>query len=88
MSVREGFLEEQLSQKYKIAQEQLEQARKLNAKNHLGILTNLQQLNVLTEQQVIDIQVECFGARLLHLKNQPLKAEIVNLLPEEVRNKH
>ena len=87
-AVREGFLEEQLSKKYKIPPEQLEQARKQHSKNHLGLLTNLQQLAVLSEQQVIDIQVECFGARVLHLKSQPLKPEIVNLCPEEIRNRY
>lgn len=85
--LKEGFLEEQLSSKYKVSDEQLNQARKLNAKNRVGILTNLLQLGVLTEKQVIEIQVECFGTRVLALKNYPLKPEIVQLLPEDVRNK-
>src|SRR5688500_15656683 len=86
--LKEGFIEEQLSSKYRLTEEQLAAARKLNAKNRIGILGNLQQMGILTEKQVIEIQVESFGTRLLVLKNYPLKAETVNLLPEDVRAKY
>ncbi len=85
---KEGFLEAQLIAKYGVTEEQLQQARKLNLKNRIGVLANLQQANILTERQAVEIQVECFGTRVLQLKSYPLKSEIVQLLPEDVRNKH
>jgi type IV pilus assembly protein PilB len=85
IQLKEGFLEEQLSQRYGITPEQMGQARKLNTKNHQGILINLQQMGALNEQKVVQIQEECFGTHAIHIKNHPLKPEIVALLPEEIR---
>lgn len=87
-NIEESFFEELLIKKYQIPEEQIAQARKLAAKNQQDLLMNLQQMGVLTEQKVIDIQVECFGTRLLGLKNYPLKPEVVQLLPEELRAKY
>ena len=42
-------------------------------------------MSVLSETQVIEIQVECFGTRVLQLKNYPLKPEVVQLLTGDVR---
>jgi len=85
---KEGFLETQLVTKYNVTDEQLTAARRQNLKNRIGVLANLQQAGVLTEKQSVEIQVECFGTRVLTLKSYPLKAEIVQLLPEDLRNKH
>ncbi len=48
IQLKEGFFEEQLQARYKITVDQIQQAQKVNAKNHLGLLTNLQQMGLLT----------------------------------------
>lgn len=88
IELKEGFLEERLSQRYGITPEQMNQARKLNAKNHLGILLSLQEMGALNEQKVIQIQEECFGTQAVSIKELPLKAEVVGLIPEDIRGKH
>lgn len=88
LELKEGFLEEQLSKRYGITPDQMNQARKLNTKNHQGILLSLQELGALNEQKVVQIQEECFGTNALQLKQLPLKPEVVNLVPEDIRAKH
>jgi len=85
---KEGLLEGQLTSKYGVTDEQLKQAKTQNAKNRAGLLSNLQQAGILTERQAVEIQVECFGTRVLQLKSYPLKAEVIGLLPEDLRNKY
>ena len=67
--LKEGFFEEQLQARYKITPDQLMQAQKQNQQNKNGVLANLQQMGVLTEKQMIEIQVELFGTNMLQLKN-------------------
>ncbi len=88
IQLKEGFFEEQLQVRYKITPEQISQAQKLNAKNRTGLLTNLQQMGVISEKQMIEVQVELFGTNLLQLKNHPLKKDVVELIPEDVRGRH
>ncbi|MBI4404249.1 MAG: Flp pilus assembly complex ATPase component TadA, partial [Deltaproteobacteria bacterium] len=86
--LKEGFLERHLTQSLGLNFDQLDQARKLNAQNHQGLLVNLQQMGIITERQSVEIQSEVFGTRLVRLKSYPLKADIVHLISEELRNKH
>ncbi len=88
IQLKEGFFEEQLQVRYKITPEQISQAQKLNAKNRTGLLTNLQQMGVISEKQMIEVQVELFGTNLLQLKNHPLKKDVVELIPEDLRGRH
>lgn len=88
IQLKEGFFEEQLQKRYNIRPEQIQQAQKLNQKNKQGILANLQQLGVLTEKQMVELQVETFGTNFIQLKSHPIKKEIVELLPEDVRNRN
>ncbi len=84
-TLKEGFLEEQLTAHFGITPEQLNEARKLNLKNHFGILINLQRLGAISEQKMIEVQEQCFKTKALPIRELPLSVEVVHLIPEDLR---
>lgn len=84
----ESFIERQLTKTLRIPQEKIAEARKQNLVNHLGLLTNLQKLGVITERQAVEVESAAFTTRIIKFKNYSLQPELLELIPENLRAKH
>jgi len=88
LTLKQGAMEQLITSTFGIKEGQLEQAKKMDSQNKLGLLVNLEKMGLMNEQQAVDIQSACFGSRIIKLKNYPMNPEVQELVPEEIQKKY